>query len=379
MTQLYLLQFACCIITSMLALMLALARFQVRWPNRRYELSRWLMVIAMAALSVHYILQMTNGYRAKSDEVGAVVNLLFYTPVSFVFSYATYNIVCQRTHRRHFIVTGFVGYALVLAAFAVGVYASGSIGRAVYAMIALFAAYLLYFIYSNITEIIRHRKVMLDDSGIDMMPFDSFAGSCFVLICISMLTLTASLLSRSLLLVFGPLMIFSLFAFVVSFIGYGFNLKPADTMLDDADTMPDGTGAPSTADSGACPPDSAGNTVRPLTAERAAAIERTLYKWSREGGYSDSTLNMASLSVKTGIPRAELSVYFERHLNSTFRVWLSNLRFEVAKQMLCDNPNYSNDAISTECGFSSHGHLYRVFKANTGMTPGQWKVSHSHQ
>ena len=31
------LQFVCCVATMVLALMLAMARLQVRWTNRRYE------------------------------------------------------------------------------------------------------------------------------------------------------------------------------------------------------------------------------------------------------------------------------------------------------------------------------------------------------
>lgn len=36
-------------------------------------------------------------------------------------------------------------------------------------------------------------------------------------------------------------------------------------------------------------------------------------------------------------------------------------------------PDYSNDAISAECGFSSHTQIYRVFKQKTGLSPSQWR------
>ena len=65
MNTLFLLQFACCIIMSMLGLILVLSRFQIRWSNRRYEVSRWLLAFSMFVLAGHYVLQMLYGFRAK--------------------------------------------------------------------------------------------------------------------------------------------------------------------------------------------------------------------------------------------------------------------------------------------------------------------------
>ena len=64
-------------------------------------------------------------------------------------------------------------------------------------------------------------------------------------------------------------------------------------------------------------------------------------------------------------------------LKSTFRIWLSEIRFNAAKQMMTECPDYSNDIISAECGFSSRTHLYRVFKAKEGCTPTVWREIHS--
>ena len=89
MNTLFLLQFACCIIVSMLGLILVLSRFQIRWSNRRYEVSRWLLAFSMFVLAGHYVLQMTYGFRAKSDEIGAVVNN------SLLFSYFFHCFLCS--------------------------------------------------------------------------------------------------------------------------------------------------------------------------------------------------------------------------------------------------------------------------------------------
>ena len=100
MNQLYLLQFVCCILTAMFALMLVISRFQVRWVNKRYETSRWLLAFSMFMLSLHYVLQIEYDIRAKSDEMGALFNILFYSPISLVVSYATYHLICNNPLRR---------------------------------------------------------------------------------------------------------------------------------------------------------------------------------------------------------------------------------------------------------------------------------------
>lgn len=51
MNTLFLVQFACCIIVSILGLILILSSFQIRWYNRRYEVSRWLLAFAMFVLA----------------------------------------------------------------------------------------------------------------------------------------------------------------------------------------------------------------------------------------------------------------------------------------------------------------------------------------
>ncbi len=106
MNTLFLVQFACCIIVSMLGLILVLSRFQIRWTNRRYEVSRWLLAFSMFVLAGHFVLQMVYGFRAKGDAIGAVVNVLFYTPISFIISYATYNLICYRSGRKKFVLVG---------------------------------------------------------------------------------------------------------------------------------------------------------------------------------------------------------------------------------------------------------------------------------
>lgn len=365
MNTLFLVQFACCIIVSMLGLILVLSRFQIRWTNRRYEVSRWLLAFSMFVLAWHYVLQMVCGFRAKGDEIGAVVNVLFYSPVSFFISYATYNLICYRGGRKKFVLMGCVSYALILICFFFGYNDTPRgmhMGEWLYVMLALFAVTIMYSTYTTVIEMRYHRKIIEENTTEDLLPFDRYTYTTYGLAGIMVLAMVGAICYRPLLYCVGPLMLFSLISFTISFLGYSYNMIPAEVRLE---------------------LDTAGEPLEVmeeseevgLGSEKISIIESMLASWCDKGGYRDSTVNMPMLSVKLGIPRNELSLYFENYLKSSFRIWLSDIRFKEAQRMLLEECRYSNDTISSECGFSSHAHLYKIFKAKTGFTPGQWRDS----
>ena len=114
--------------------------------------------------------------------------------------------------------------------------------------------------------------------------------------------------------------------------------------------------------------------LQSISLERQAAIKEKLDKWCADLGYKDTTVNMFTLSRSLNISKNELSRYFASCLNSTFRIWLAEVRFEAAKKMMLDYPDYSNDIISAECGFSSRSYLYRIFKEKEGCSPTVWRA-----
>lgn len=365
MNTLFLVQFACCIIVSMLGLILVLSRFLIRWTNRRYEVSRWLLAFSMFVLAWHYVLQMVCGFRAKGDEIGAVVNVLFYSPVSFIISYATYNLICYRSGRKKFALMGCVSYALILICFFFGYNDTPRgmrMGEWLYVMLALFAVTIMYSTYTTVIEMRYHRKIIEENTTEDLLPFDRYTYTTYGLAGIMVLAMVGAICYRPLLYCVGPLMLFSLISFTISFLGYGYNMIPAEVRLE-LDTADEPLEVMEESEEVG------------LGSEKISIIESMLASWCDKGGYRDSTVNMPMLSVKLGIPRNELSLYFENYLKSSFRIWLSDIRFKEAQRMLLEECRYSNDTISSECGFSSHAHLYKIFKAKTGFTPGQWRDS----
>ena len=114
-----------------------------------------------------------------------------------------------------------------------------------------------------------------------------------------------------------------------------------------------------------------------ISDERRDIIQKSLDDWCANLGYKDCNVNILTLSRTLCISKNELSQFFDQCLHSNFRIWLSEIRFNAAKKMMLEYPDYSNDIISAECGFSCRTHLYRIFKTKEGCSPTEWRDFHS--
>ena len=378
MDFLYFLQFACFIFMLINALILGITHLHMKWVNRRYEWSRWLILAGMMGLAIQYLLQMLLGFRAKSDDLGAVFNILVYTPCFTTISMGIYNIEATHANRRKMNIVCTCIYAAIIAVFCIGYSNSGSlnIGNWLYAMLVLFGANVAYCIYMIMIEMRKRKKMLELMTGDDMLPYVRYARTSVFALFFSTLTMPFAILSTTLLYIIGPLTLLSILFFNLSFVALGYNYVPTEELLDKekeesaalADEITESSNGQDTE------PTDGKENLPSFSQERQAAIKEKLDKWCEELGYKDTTVNMFTLSRSLNISKNELSRYFTSCLNSTFRIWLSEVRFEAAKKMMLDYPDYNNDIISAECGFSSRSYLYRIFKEKEGCSPTVWRA-----
>ena len=378
MDFLYFLQFACFIFMLINALILGITHLHMKWVNRRYEWSRWLILAGMMGLAIQYLLQMLLGFRAKSDDLGAVFNILVYTPCFTTISMGIYNIEATHANRRKMNIVCTCIYAAIIAVFCIGYSNSGSlnIGNWLYAMLVLFGANVAYCIYMIMIEMRKRKKMLELMTGDDMLPYVRYARTSVFALFFSTLTMPFAILSTTLLYIIGPLALLSILFFNLSFVAMGYNYVPTEELLDKEEEESAALADEITESSDGQDVESADSkeTLPSFSQERQAAIKEKLDKWCEELGYKDTTVNMFTLSRSLNISKNELSRYFTSCLNSTFRIWLAEVRFEAAKKMMLDYPDYSNDIISAECGFSSRSYLYRIFKEKEGCSPTVWRA-----
>ena len=378
MDFLYFLQFACFIFMLINALILGITHLHMKWTNRRYEWSRWMILAGMTGLAIQYLLQMLLGFRAKSDDLGAIFNILVYTPCITTIAMGIYNIEATHANRRKMNIVCTCIYAAIIAAFCIGYSNSGSlnIGNWLYAMLVLFGTNVAYCIYMIMIEMRKRKKMLELMTGGDMLPYVRYARASVFALFFSTLTMPFAILSTTLLYIIGPLALLSILFFNLSFVALGYNYVPTEDLLDKEEEESVALADEITESSDGQDVESADSkeTLPSFSQERQAAIKEKLDKWCADLGYKDTTVNMFTLSRSLNISKNELSRYFTSCLNSTFRIWLSEIRFEAAKKMMLDYPDYNNDIISAECGFSSRSYLYRIFKEKEGCSPTVWRA-----
>lgn len=381
MENLYLLQFACFLFMLFNVLVLGITRLHMKWLNRRYEQSRWLILTALVILAMQYLTQMLLGIRAKGDAMGAVCNMLVYPPCFSLIAIGIYNIEATHANRRRMNIVCASIYAAILSAFSIGYSQSGSfhIGNWLYAMNVLFAFNVAYCIYMVVVEI-RKRKQMLEEmAGYDILPFVRYARASVFLLFLPALTIPFAVLFTKSLYIVGPLGLFAVLFFILSFVALGYNYAPSEGILNKEEEEAAAIESRRMEDNlmkdnlmKGCQLESGEDAID--ISERQEVIRQKLEVWCAARGYRDTSLNMVTLARSLDISKTELSSYLSSCLNTTFRIWLAEVRFEAAKKMMLECPDFGNDIISAECGFSSRTHLYRLFKEKEGCSPTAWRA-----
>jgi AraC-like DNA-binding protein len=360
MDSLFLLQFACFIFMLINAFIVALSHLHVRWENKRYERSRWMIVAALIGLAIQYVLQMGFGFRAMHDNLGAVINILLYTPCFSLISIGIYNIETTRANLRKMILMCSGIYAAIIVVFCVGISLHHSlyIREGLYLMLTLFCVSVFYCIYMIIQEMIRRKNMLETMAATDLLPYVRYSRASVIILWLAVLAMPVAIFSTTLLYIVGPAVLLALLFFNLTFIALGSSYIPTEELLDkEEENQRSGEKKP----------------LQQLSEERRNFIQNSLDQWCMDLGYKDCNVNMLTLSRTLCISKDELSVFFDQYLKTTFRIWLGDIRFNAAKKMMLEFPDYSNDIISAECGFSARTYLYRIFKSKEGCTPTEWR------
>ena len=385
MDSLFLFQFACFIFMLINAFIVAISYLHVRWENKRYERSRWMIFIAMIGLAIQYLLQMTFGFRATDDGLGAVVNILIYTPCFSLIAMGIYNIETTRANRRKMNLVCSAIYAAIILAFGIGtqLHQGLHIKEWLYVMLALFGGSVSYCIYMIMREMIRRKNMLETMAATDMLPYVRYSRTSVLILWLSACVMPFAILSTTLLYIIGPIALFALLFFNLTFVALGSNYIPTEELLDkEAENNPPSEtgnieygGAEEDSDIQQDPADDNPSQLQIISDERRNFIQQRLDAWCENQGYKDCNANMLTLSRTLCISKNELSLFFDQCQHSNFRIWLSEIRFRAAKKMMQEYPDYSNDIISAECGFSCRTHLYRIFKTKAGCSPTEWRKS----
>jgi AraC family transcriptional regulator len=86
-------------------------------------------------------------------------------------------------------------------------------------------------------------------------------------------------------------------------------------------------------------------------------------------------LTMAQIACAAGRHEIHLAREFRRFFGTSVGAYLRRLRIEQAQRLLLKT-RYSISDIAQTCGFASHSHLCREFKAHFGLSPSEYRLRH---
>lgn len=385
---LLLLQSSCFSITLVLGIVLLMSRVHLHTESRAYETSRWMLFTALMLYAVHYMLQMVFGFRARGEDVGALINILFYAPIALLLVCTTLRISLGQRYVRRFSVVGIVGIIVNLCLFGAGLYIYGSLHMLwmLRAMEVVYVAMIAYFIVVPGGALRRMHRKIEDETADDNTKYNLYMRSGTVLLYAMGAVGALSIFRTSTVVMVAAFFLLALVFYVVSFVSLGFTMQGLSSIVegDSPQYLPEEASSPvveserkgfrrgqgERLEEEATP---APETVSHLSAEKVAQIEAAIAQWRAERGYSVSNLTSITMAQRLDIPKRLLTQYLAEHEGSTFRVWLSNIRIEESKRMLLTQTSYSIEAIAEACGFSSRSWMQEKFKASTGMTPAEWR------
>lgn len=353
------LQYTCMIVMGMLMFFVFVSRYYITCRNMQFEQSRWMIIVALLLLVVHYVCQMRFGWRQRGDDVGVLFNLLFYSPSAILLSWSQLNILRAWHGRWSFMRYGVAGYALMVLCIVAGVISNGSlhIGTMLYVADAIHFFTLFYYVWAPFKVLGYVQRRLDSELG---NPVDAYLSTMRIglfMVCAFAIISPLYILLRPLLFVFGPLGLISLSLFIVSFTALGFSMSEGVTEIV-AETNEEMAAA---------------KVFSEIVPERVAEIDMAVSKWRSEGGFRDSDLTLSSFARRIKVNRADVVSYLTSIYGKSFRTWLSGIRVEEAKALIVAHPEYSNEVVSMECGFSSRVYFQRLFKERTGLTPAEWR------
>ena len=88
--------------------------------------------------------------------------------------------------------------------------------------------------------------------------------------------------------------------------------------------------------------------------------------------YSNPELGLALIHQETGVAETRISAIIKNKYNQSFKQYLNNIRMTEAKRLLKES-NSSISEIAYSVGYSNVSHFNRVFKTETGISPGDYR------
>lgn len=367
-------QFSAVVVLTLLVLKLMLLPRKVA-VHPVVDTARWLMTTGIILLDVQFVLQYILGLRAMGVTQAVLLNLVLFIPCSWTISLALLYLQRQGRVSRTARWMGGATWAAALVLLGTAAAIDGQpllsdtpeLYKAEVAASLLYLMMQGYYISLHMKSLMAMRRTLQDyydrDTD-DLLRWMKL--SIMVLMLMSLMVPLLIFVESKGLAIFAILFFAGIFFLVDSFCGYAVSSAP--TKVSDAEeneTLEDEERR--IVDEELTTTDSEAE----MTTDVMLHVEAAVNRWVEAGGYLQSSINMPNAAEAIGIPRYLLSTWLKKN-NLTYASWMNSLRIDAAKRMLREHPDWSNEAVAQNCGFSDRSYFQKKFKEATGKTPAEY-------
>ena len=364
----------CVALLGMMTFLLAVLPRHVT-KQRVYGNARWMLALGTALLGAHFAVQFWL-QRKIEIPIGmrSMVNLLFCMPSSYFLNISLLYLMRDGKICRHEWLAGIAAYVVSVCALKLSSATSGHIiydgdvtletKRAVSLVGFLYYLLLIYYNFLRLREYFRLRRKLSDyyDDSINSM-VKWFKWSIPFLALSAMVAPVVIFMAGNVAKYYAIFVSSVVFYYAFQFVCYG--VGSGAVRVSEAirySSQPEKT------------PEAAVVTEeRKLSEAEKADICGKIEQWKNSAGFTDAGITIVAVAKLLEISVANMRLYLKQTDSGTFSQWVSRLRVEHSKALLCENPDFSIDAIADLSGFSNHSNFIRAFKREVGVTPNEWK------
>lgn len=363
-----LMQFSAIMLLTLLTLKLLLLPRKVGVPTH-VSLARWLMAAGIILLDIQFLLQYTLGLRAMGVTQAVLVNLIIFIPSSWSICLSVLYLQRQgRVNRVNKYVGGIVwAISLLLLGTAAAIDGEplfSDTPELHWAEVISSMLYLLmqgYYSGLHLKNLRSMRRALQNyyDSDMDgMLLWMRF--SIMILIILAMMVPMLIFVKSKGLAVFGILFFFGIFYMVDSFSNYVVSSAPK-RMQEAEDSEEATTNSDATTN----------KNITEENTDQLQHVERAVTQWTSQGGHLQVGIKLPNAAEAIGIPQYQLSTWLKQQ-GLTYANWMTDLRIEEAKRMLTEHPEWNNETVAQQCGFSDRTYFQKKFKEKTGLSPAEY-------
>lgn len=109
-----------------------------------------------------------------------------------------------------------------------------------------------------------------------------------------------------------------------------------------------------------------------LSSEMYHYLQKQTLEWVGKKKFCNNKVTIITASSQIGTNRSYLSIYINTTYQCSFKLWVSKLRINEAKDLMVSKPQMTITAIAKQVGFVSLTSFTHAFKSLEGVSPKEW-------